>query len=471
MTALAARVLATLRRRRLLAHGTRVLAAVSGGADSVALAHLLAELSAAGTLQLVAVAHFDHCLRGAESARDAGFCRDLAGALDVPFDVEAVDVAGEAKRRKTSIESTARGFRYAFLERARARANADVVAVAHTSDDQAETVLLRLFRGAGTRGLGGIPPARDRVIRPLIDLVHAELTGYLLDRNRTWMEDSTNQDRAIPRNWVRHELLPLASSRYGDLTARLARSADLVRADDEALEAMTTAAAARVVSQLTGTVALDISALLAEPVAIQRRLLRLAIERSSGRAASWTLVSALVDVVEAGRAVSVRLGPCQVELSSAAGVLSIRSPHSRPARPPSWPARALPVPGAVEVPEAGCRVRAERRGLQDIGGMDALATAEPQQAVAAGIESDLVVRAWQPGDLMQVLGSSGRKKVQDLFVDRKVPRSRRHQVPIVTDAEGRIVWVAGLALGEAFRVTPATKSVVVLNFEPLGGPE
>ena len=471
MTALAARVLATLRRRRLLARGTRVLAAVSGGADSVALAHLLAELSAAGALQLVAVAHFDHCLRGAESARDASFCRDLAGALDVPFDVEAVDVAGEAKRGKTSIESTARDLRYAFLERARARANADVVAVAHTSDDQAETVLLRLFRGAGTRGLGGIPPARDRVIRPLIDLAHADLTGYLQDRNRTWMEDSTNQDRAILRNWVRHELLPLASSRYGDLTARLARSADLVRADDEALDAMATAAADRVVSQLTDRVALDIAALLAEPVAIQRRLLRRAIERSSGRATSWALVSALADIVGAGRAVSVRLGPCQVELSSAAGVLSIRSPRSRPPRPPSWPARDLPVPGAVEIPEAGCRVRAERQGLQDIGGMDALATAEPQQAVAADIESDLVVRAWRPGDVMQVLGSSGRKKVQDLFVDRKVPRSRRHQVPIVTDAEGRIVWVAGLALGEAFRVTPATKSVVVLNFEPLGGPE
>jgi tRNA(Ile)-lysidine synthase len=229
------------------------------------------------------------------------------------------------------------------------------------------------------------------------------------------------------------------------LTARLARSADLVRADDEALEAMTAAAAERVASQLTGRVALDIPALLAEPVAIQRRLLRLAIERSSGRAASWTLVSALTDLVDAGRPVSVRLGPCQVELSSAPGVLSIRSPSSRPPRPPSWPARDLPVPGAVDVPEAGCRVRAERRGLEDLGGIEAVATAEPGQAMAAGIESNLVVRAWQPGDLMQVLGSSGRKKVQDLFVDRKVPRSRRHQVPIVTDAEGRIVWVAGLS--------------------------
>jgi len=471
MTALAARVLATLRRRRLLAHGTRILAAVSGGADSVALAHLLAELSASGAVQLVAVGHFDHCLRGAESARDASFCRDLAVALDVPFDVEAVDVASEAKRRKTSIESTGRDLRYAFLERARARANADVVAVAHTSDDQAETVLLRLFRGAGTRGLGGIPPVRDRVIRPLIDLSHVDLTSYLEDRNRTWVEDSTNQDRTILRNWVRHELLPLASSRYGDLTARLSRSADLVRADDEALDAMTTAAAERVVRQLADGLALDVAPLLAEPVAIQRRLFRLAMERSSGRPASWALVSALTDLVEAGRAASVRLGPCEVELSTAPGVLSIRSPRSRPTRPRSWPARDLPVPGAVEVPEAGVRVRAERRDLEDIGGMEALATADAAQAVAAGIESNLVVRAWQPGDVMQVLGSSGRKKVQDLFVDRKVPRSRRHRVPIVTDAEGRIVWVAGLALGEAFRVTPATKSVIVLNFEPLGGPE
>ena len=234
MTALAARVLATLRRRRLLAHGTRVLAAVSGGADSVALAHLLAELSAAGAAAARRRRALRPLLRGEESTRDASFCRDLAGALDVAFDVEAADVASEAKRRKTSIESTARDLRYAFLERARIRENGDVVAVAHTSDDQAETVLLRLFRGAGTRGLGGIPPARDRIIRPLIDLVHEDLAGYLQDRNRTWMEDSTNQDRAIPRNWVRHELLPLASSRYGDLTARLARSADLVRADDDA---------------------------------------------------------------------------------------------------------------------------------------------------------------------------------------------------------------------------------------------
>ena len=460
-----------MRRRRLLAQGPRVLAAVSGGADSVALAHLLAELSAAGAVQLVGLAHFDHCLRGAESARDASFCRDLAATLQVAFDVEASDVGAESKRRSASIETTARELRYAFLERARTRANADVVAVAHTADDQAETVLLRLFRGAGTRGLGGIPPMRNRVIRPLIDLAHVELVAYLRDRNRLWMEDSTNQDRTIPRNWVRHEVLPLVSRQYGDLTARLARSADRARADDDALTAMTNAAADRAIRQTSEGMAVDVASLLAEPLAIQRRLLRLAIERSSGQAASWTEVSALEDVLGAAKPVRARVGSCDVELSPAQGVLSIRSPGPRQPRPDSWPARELPVPGAVDLPEAGCRVRAERRGLEDIGGIEALAHSGPAQAVAAGIESDLMVRPWHPGDLMQVLGSSGRKKVQDLFVDRKVPRSRRHQVPIVTDAEGRIVWVAGVALGEAFRVTPATKSVVVLNFEPLGGPE
>jgi tRNA(Ile)-lysidine synthase len=137
-----------------------------------------------------------------------------------------------------------------------------------------------------------------------------------------------------------------------------------------------------------------------------------------------------------------------------------------------WRPRHLPVPGAVEVREAGCRLRAERQRLQDIGGIEAVVGGTPTRAIAAGIESSsLVVRPWQPGDVMQVLGSSGRKKVQDLFVDRKVPRAQRHQVPVVTDPAGRIVWVAGVALGEAFRVTSATKSVVVLNFEPLGGPE
>ena len=217
---------------------------------------------------------------------------------------------------------------------------------------------------------------------------------------------------------------------------------------------------------------LDIAALLAEPVAIQRRLVRLAIERSSGRAASWTLVSALADLVRGGPGRFGRLGPARWNFLPARGLIYQGAPSSRPATPTSWPARDLPVPGAVEVPRRAVAFARSAGASRTSAAWKRWPAAQPGPGRGAPASSrDLVVRAWQPGDLMQVLGSSGRKKVQDLFVDRKVPRSRRHQVPIVTDAEGRIVWVAGLALGEAFRVTPATKSVVVLSFEPLGGPE
>ena len=146
------------------------------------------------------------------------------------------------------------------------------------------------------------------------------------------------------------------------------------------------------------------------------------------------------------------------------------SPGGRVSRPAPW-MHTLTVPGQVVLPEAGGRLRAERATVEASGGCESLTRGGPLRAVAAGVGPDLVVRSWRPGDALQVLGCSGRKKVQDLFVDRKVPRPDRHRVPLVLDGDGRIVWVVGHALGEAFRVTPASTSVVVLDFELLGGPD
>lgn len=471
MTSLAARVLAHVRRRRLLDAGGRVVAAVSGGADSVALLHLLRELASAGRLELVALAHLDHSLRGAESARDAAFCRDLAARLDLRFDVEAADVARLARENGLSIEAAARDARYAFFERARLRANADLVATAHTRDDQAETVLLRLFRGAGTRGVAGISPRRGAVIRPLLDVARDELTAYLSSHGHAWVEDSTNADRQIPRNWVRHELLPLIAARFGTgISEVLSRAADLARADEAVLDGLAATAAAGV-EQLKpdGGVDLALAALVAQPPAVRQRLVRRALRRVAGRGPSAAHVAEILHMTESGRPTLQTLGACDVELSRAAGVLSIRTPAIGGSRAEDDWAHGLSVPGVVDLPEAGGRVSAERTSLEALGGLEALASTGPDCAVAAGIGSDLVVRAWRPGDALQVLGLSGRKKVQDLFVDRKVPRSKRRSVPIVTAPDGRIVWVAGHALGEAFRVTSATKSVVVLKFEPFGG--
>jgi tRNA(Ile)-lysidine synthase len=477
MTSLAARVLASIQRRCLCDQHARIVAAVSGGADSVALVHVLAELSNAGALTLVGLAHLDHRLRGGESDRDREFCAALAANLQVPFNVEQIDVLREAERRRESVEQTARTERYEFLERARARLGADRVAVAHTRDDQAETVLLRLLRGAGTRGLAAILPSRDGVIRPLIDIRRAEIVRYLESHGHAWVEDSTNEDRRILRNWVRHDLLPTIVARNGDgVTDVLARTADSAREDEALLETLALAAEDRLRSDARTIVTVDAHRLLLEPPAIARRVVRRLLESVGQRATTWAHVAAVMDLA-AGEPGVVHASGCNVKLSSADRVLYFRA--APPASeygggafaPPALDPRPLPVPGVIDLPESGGRLRAERKELEEVGGLPALSTGGLSQAVIPAVtaEPGLFVRSWRPGDTLQPLGLSGRKKVQDLFVDRKVPRDVRHSVPIVTAADGRIVWVAGLALGEAFRVTPATKSVVVLSFESLGG--
>jgi tRNA(Ile)-lysidine synthase len=465
MTSLAARVLAGIRRRQLFEPGARVVAAVSGGSDSVALAWILRELSDAGALRLTAIAHLDHSLRGAESARDAAFCRDLAAELGVPFDVEAVDVASLAKANGQSIEEAGREARYAFFDRVRARTTADAVATGHTRDDQAETVLMRVFRGAGTKGLAGIPPRRGAIVRPLIDLRRVELVGWLDAHSRRWVEDSTNADRAVTRNWIRHALLPEITARFGDgVIDVLARGADLARADDSVLSEIAREVAPGIQTSVGHGIDLSVPALCVQPLAIRQRVVRGVLKRFGG-GPSAAHVEAVLRMAESGQPARLRLGQRLLELSGGGRVLSIR--ESRPAERTgsSW-TYPLEIPGEIDLPEAAGRLTASPTTLEALGGMSKVKHLPQGQAVAAGLEGPLVVRAWKPGDAMHVLGLSGRKKVQDLFVDRKVPRERRHMVPVVAHPDGRIVWVAGHALGEPFRVSEATKSVVVLNFEP-----
>jgi len=445
----------------------------------VALAHLLAELSHAAALSLVGVAHLDHALRGDEAVRDREFCRMFAANLGLPFDVERIDVAGEAAACGESVEQAARRVRYAFLERARARLDADLVAVAHTRDDQAETVLLRLLRGAGTRGLGAIRPARERIIRPLIDIRRIEVVRYLEERRYSWVEDSTNSDTQLLRNWVRRELLPSIAARTGDgVIDVLGRTADAA-VEDEALLVAIAEEEDRRLRPIGGPPdALDAGRLLLAPPAVARRVVRGRLESVGQRPAAFAHVASVLELAGAAQG-EVRAAGCLVKLSPADRVLYFRALEQRADRvldssaqaPPAKVPVPLPVPGAVDLPESGLRVRAEYRDVSEVGGLTNLSSVGQARAVipAATAEHGLFVRSWLPGDVLQPLGLSGRKKVQDLFVDRKVPRRARHSVPIVTAADGRIVWVAGVALGEAFRVTSATKSVVVLSFESLGG--
>jgi tRNA(Ile)-lysidine synthase len=220
----------TLRRHAMLAGGETVLVAVSGGADSVALLHFLVELAPAWRLQLH-VLHVDHQLRP-DSPADADFVRVFGARLGVPVDVVTVMVDPRG-----SVEAGAREARYAALEAAAARLGAHRIAVGHTADDQAETVLMRLLEGAGVRGLAGIPPVRGRIIRPLIDMHRAALETALGAAGVSWVEDPTNRDPKFLRNRIRHELLPLLADSYNPgIAAALTRVSALARDTVTALD-------------------------------------------------------------------------------------------------------------------------------------------------------------------------------------------------------------------------------------------
>jgi len=222
VTALLQQVRRTIRRHDLCPAGTRLLVALSGGSDSVALTLILRELAPTNGFVLAGLAHFNHHLRPTAD-RDEQFCRALAVRLELPIVVGGVDVREYADAERIGIEEAARRARYAFLHRSAADLKADRIAIGHTRDDQAETFLLKLIRGAGLSGLGGIYPRRGVLIRPLIDVSRDDLRGYLKQHGETWVEDESNTDVSNPRNRIRHSVIPglddQAAARYLELAA------------------------------------------------------------------------------------------------------------------------------------------------------------------------------------------------------------------------------------------------------------
>jgi tRNA(Ile)-lysidine synthase len=471
MTSLAARVLAAIRRDGLIARDDRVAAAVSGGPDSVALAHLLAELAHARALVFVGIAHLNHQLRGAASDRDEVFVGQLAHGCGVAFDVERSDVGAKARARGRSLEEAAREVRYGYLERARERLGADCVAVAHSLDDQAETVLLRLFAGAGTRGLGAIQARRGRIVRPLLDVRRRELRGYLESRGLPFVEDESNRDRSRRRNRLRHEVMPRIVEVEGDgAVEAMARAARIAQADEALLSALTVDASARLTTSESPTcLCLDGPGLAREPLALRRRVLWWAIRHVTGRDPSFGQVDALAVFLEQGVRGTVPIPGGQMELSPGGGVLFSKAPVPRDSRSDwrHWHYR-LCVPGQVVVDQASGVVSARcDESMPDTPGPG---SAWQVRLCREAVGDILTVRPWKPGDRVRLPDGSGRKKVKDIFADRKVPRSARHDIPLVVAENGQIVWVPGHAVAGGAMAGPATKSVVVLSFEPFGRP-
>ena len=449
--------------------GARVLVACSGGGDSVALAALLCELERETDWSVAGLLHVNHGLRGPSADADQAFCRQLARDLGVPIIVERVDVAARARAEGTSVETAGHRIRYELFERKVREGAANLVATAHTRDDQAETVLLRLIRGAGPAGLAGIRPRIGPVVRPLLDVRRHELRDYLQRRGLSHREDPSNRDERVLRNRVRHRLIPFLAEHFSPaITDVLARSAAVARDDADWIDEAANAAGVDIVQCTEGRLDVDADLLTAEAPAIARRVARNALERVGDRRVGFGHVERLrrLGGVGGGMPGSADFPGCRVERDGSTLRLRRRSGRSAPAVVSEGFEYPLAVPGEVEIAEASIGIAAERgeRPVRLVARGDVVALP------AGRISSPLTVRSWRPGDKFRPLGLGGRrKKLQDFFVDRKVPRDRRGTVPLVVDSRLGIVWVVGHAVSEGARMIDTNEGVVTLKIVKMGG--
>lgn len=468
--ALRARVRRFIVDHELIAPGERVLAGVSGGADSTCLLLVLAGLRRSLGFELEA-AYFDHGLRGARAAaRELGAVRALAAALEVPLHCGSGDARARAKGR--SLEEAARELRYGYLAQAARERGCRVVAVGHTKDDQAETVLLHLIRGAGLRGLAAMPPCAPwpvapradvpRLIRPLLDLSRADTERACAAAGVAPLRDPTNRSRAFLRNRIRHELLPLLrryNPRIDDALVRLAHAA---AADAATLEQI--AAQAIVFEAATPTaVRLPRSQLRALPEALQRHAVRLAYARllDDTRGLAQRHVRAVLGAAAGPTGAQLDL-PRGVRATIERDAVTLTTAGSGPAPLPDGEVR-LPVPGSARF--GGWRFEAQLLPAALGGPLPDDRYVVLLSADACG--SGLTLRRRRPGDRFHPLGMAQAKKLQDFFVDAHVPRAERDAVPLVWGERG-LVWVVGQRLAEWARVREHETPVVLLRATRMG---
>jgi tRNA(Ile)-lysidine synthase len=495
--ALAQRVLQAIRRAEMLAPGDRVGVAVSGGADSVALLMLLEEMRNDLGVTLT-ILHFDHGLRGAESDEDARFVEEMARSRGIEFILERQDVGAIAAKQKWNLEDAARRLRYSFFDRDVKDGRATRVAVAHTADDQAETVLAHLLRGTGPTGLAGIYPVAGKIVRPLLAERRQDLREYLREAGQAWREDSTNLDLRRQRARIRSRLVPLLERDFSPrITTHLAALADLAREEETFWNAIVEDRFQKLVQRRDGTLIIGIRDLLS-PIelahgsgdavagergglnslrALTERLLRrlyqelhgsrqglsaahvrqairLAAESSSGRRVEWpggVVVERAFDELAFFQATPTRQAEKHEETRANAGTYQ----H----------VVTLPKSGAttIMVPELKRRFHlkvidwpiAERDTKRANTALDADRLREP-----------LVLRNWRPGDAYRPQGRRQALKLKRIFLAQRVPRRDRATWAVLESA-GRVAWVLGLPAADEFCATDGTRVGVLIEEERL----
>jgi tRNA(Ile)-lysidine synthase len=458
----------TIENHSMLVQGDHLLVAVSGGADSVALLQILTRLANEYRLRLT-VAHLNHGLRGAESQREEVFVRRLSNEMGTVCICKTVDIGSLQRGRGRSLEEIGREERYRFLDEAAERCGAAKIATGHHRDDQAETVLMHLLRGSGPDGLRGILPIRaGRLIRPLLDVGRAEILEFLRSEGVPYMTDSSNVSPVFLRNRIRAGLIPELTANYNPrLVAGLCHTADIIRGEDDYLQGVVR----RIIdgweiAPNTTEALVPIAALRGLHEALQRRIIKLLLEAAvaSKNGIGYRHIEAVLALSRKsdGRCCSLDL-PFGILVEREGALLRIRKEEERRARgrgrkmsQPLFEYR-VEIPTTIHLKEINKTIHFELIGKPTLREMKE----EPRKAFMdyECMNPPLILRNAVPGERIDLLGIGGKKKLKEYFIDQKIPKPLRKQIPLLVDSQS-VVWIAGERISERVRVTEQTKRVL-----------
>ncbi|HEX8949961.1 MAG TPA: tRNA lysidine(34) synthetase TilS [Dissulfurispiraceae bacterium] len=458
----------TIGKYAMLSRGDRVLVGLSGGPDSVCLLRVLGEIAPEYGISLLAV-YVDHGLRPSETPGEIAFCGELCSVLGVAFFAEKIEVKPFAKSEGLSTQEAARELRYRVFDELAAREGAGKIALGHTMDDQAETVLMRLFRGAGPSGLSGIPPVRKHLVRPLIEVERDEIMDFFARRPlplarhplQSFVIDSSNLSDHYLRNRIRHRVMPAAKGVERSAVRAIARTADIFRDEERYFDILVTKSLMRMISRKSDAIIeLFLAPMEAMEVVILRRVLRRAIDETRGlREIGFIHIEGIIGLIKSGKAGDRIYIPKGIRAIRGYSTLIITS--EMPARLGIYqinaPGDSITLNEASMVIRCGIVENAEELEEGDYGDGKRIAMVDADK-----VRFPLLIRPRTSGDSFYPLGLGKRKKLQDFFVDEKAPRDLRDSTPLII-SDGEIVWVAGYRIDERFRIEKST--VRILKFE------
>ena len=454
----------------MLKPGDSVLVGVSGGPDSVALFHLLLTLVSRFSLRL-GVAHLNHCLRQNDSDKDAEFVASLAGGFDIPCYIHKANVRKYQIENKLSLEEAARRVRHTFLNKVAEKNRFNKIALGHHFDDNAELVLMNLFRGSGPLGISGIPPVRDgKIIRPLIQSNRSEIIAFLDQNGLKYISDASNRDTRFLRNRIRHDLIPLLKTSYNPkISQSLNRLASIIRSEEEWIEDVIHPLFEKAAINIQdGRIALSVSILNQIHVAAQRRIIRKAISKIKGnlKRIGLTHIDSAIDLVESGPVYGNIDLPDRIRIQRKGDVLVFSREKNRLRNADVTSGRAemfafeyrIEKPESIFIKEINAHIKFTEMGIENL--TDLCRTGQNTGFFDRdALSFPLVLRNFRHGDRFMPLGMTGTQKIKKFFIDKKIPRKERMKCPILL-CRGKIIWVTGYRIDESVKVKPTTKNVL-----------